>query len=705
MRFAFSESTLYMAVICYDSEPDQLMGNTMQRDASLSADDRFMWTLDPHGNGASGYFFEMNPSGAMGDSLVTAAEAIGGGGGGANNARAWDGIWYAQVEKSEIGWTIEIEIPFRTLSFDPAAPAWGVNFQRTVRRKGEESLWTAFARNQGLRRVSSAGQLEGISQISQGIGLDVEPFVSARQTAIPGRGIPSNAEMAGGVDLVYSITPELKANFTVNTDFAETEVDRRLVNLTRFPLFFPERRTFFLEGTTFFDFAREQGRIVIPFFSRRIGLKEGQQQPIDYGVKLVGQSGANDVGFLQVRTRETEDLAGEDFTVFRGKRRFLEQSYAGVLYTRRAERSTVGSDRQTVSLDFQLSTSRFRGSEILNVSGYHLWTTPAEGESSGIARGVRVEYPNDVWDIRMAYRDNSAGYDPAVGFVDRPDTRRYNPDVRFRPRPQSRVIRRFRFRVDPELFTDWDNQLITRIFVLGAAVDFQSEDRIDFTMFPTYERLEEDFEISDGVILPAGSEYRFTEYLLLAQTASRRVLSAALTYGDGTFFSGTRRQIGLNLGVRPQPGILINLENDWNRVELSEGVFSTRVHRLNVNTQFSPWVFVINNVQYDSVSRVLGWQARFRWILRPGNDLFFVHAQNWQDDPVTGRGTLDRNTAGEVELHTPVLSGCSPSGYVRERRASSTGIIALPVPGEGGEPLPERAHQQPEPWGVGGALG
>ena len=648
VQFAFSESTLYMAVICYDSEPDQLMGNTMQRDAFLSADDRFMWTLDPYGNGLSGYFFEMNPSGAMGDSLITASEATGGGGGGDNNARAWDGIWYAQVEKSDIGWTIEIEIPFRTLNFDPTAPAWGVNFQRTVRRKSEESLWTAFARNQGLRRMSSAGQLEGISKVNQGIGLDVQPFVSAKQIAAPGRNIPSDYEMDGGVDLIYSITPQLKVNFTVNTDFAETEMDQQLVNLTRFPLFFPERRTFFLEGITFFNFAREQGNAITPFFSRRIGLKDGQQQPIDYGVTLTGQSGANDIGFLEVRTRENEDFVGEDFTVFRGRRRFLEQSYAGVLYTRRAERETAVPDRQTVGLDFQLATSRFRGSEILNFSGYYLWTTASEGESSGVARGLRVEYPNDLWDIRMAYREIHAGYDPGVGFFDRRNIRRYNPDLRFQPRPKSPLVRQFRFRVDPEWWTDLDNQLVTRIITLGAAVDFQSEDRVDFTMLPTYERLERDFEISDRVVLPAGGEYRFTRYQVQAETANRRLLSAMMTYEDGTFFSGTRRDFALNLGVRPQPGVLINFENEWNRVEFPEGAFSTRIHRLNVNTQFSPWVFVINNIQYDSVSRVLGWQARFRWILRPGNDLFFVYAQNWRDDPVAGRVTLDRSTAAKL---------------------------------------------------------
>lgn len=319
VRFLFSENSLFMSVICFDSSPDALMGNTMQRDAFLSADDRFMWTLDPYLDGRTGYFFEVNPSGAMGDSLLSGSNN----GGGA--ARAWDGIWNARVQKSEVGWTIEIEIPFRTLNFDPNAPAWGANFQRTVRRKNEESLWTGFERNQGLQRMTNAGLLEGITDVSQGIGLDVQPYGVGNYSAAPGRGVDSTYTGDAGVDFIYSITPQLKANFTINTDFAETEVDDRQVNLTRFPLFFPERRDFFLEGNNFSDFSREFGDAVVPFFSRRIGLVDGQPQRINYGAKVTGQVGSSDIGMLQVSTAARDKQIGEDFTVVRAKQRILRQ--------------------------------------------------------------------------------------------------------------------------------------------------------------------------------------------------------------------------------------------------------------------------------------------------------------------------------------------------------------------------------------------
>lgn len=659
VRFVFSRNSLYMGVVCYDSEPDRLMGNTMLRDAFLSSDDRFMWTFDPYLDGRSGYFFEMNPSGSMGDSLLSGGGGPGGGGGGGGGpggggggARAWDGIWLARVHKSEIGWTIEIEIPFRTLNFAPNAPAWGVNFQRTVRRKNEESFWTGWARNQGLRRMSNAGLLEGITDVSQGVGLDVQPYAVGSYTDAPGRGLDSTFKGDAGVDFTYSLTPQLKANFTLNTDFAETEVDQRRVNLTRFPLFFPERRGFFLEGTTFFDFSREPGNAILPFFSRRIGLSSaGQPQRIDYGTKLTGQVGANDIGLLHVRTAAETNAIGEDFTVLRTKRRFFRQSYAGMIYTRRSQRDVANADYHTVGLDFELATSRFRENQNLEFSGFYLWNTRFNTEAKRSAFGLRLEYPNDLWNARMSFREIQPGYNPALGFVERSNVRRYNPVVQFAPRPKNTsIVRRFSFQGQLDLLTDLQNRLLTRELDLTLFdVNFQSGDNFEVHLVPTHERLEADFEISDGVTLPKGGIYNFTRYTVQAGTANRRVLSVFSRYENGTFFSGHRREFTLNLGIRPRPGVLININNEWNRVELAEGKFSTSVLRLNANNQFSPWISVVNNLQYDSVTRILGWQSRFRWILRPGNDIYFVYAHNWLDDRLTGRRTtLDRNASTKI---------------------------------------------------------
>ena len=383
VRIAYSDRALYMGVICYDDEPTRLLRFQRRRDEFLQADDRFQWVFDPFLTGQNGYFFETNPSGLMGDSLLSSA----------GNNRQWDGIWTLRVQRDDKGWTIEVEIPFATLSFDPKGTTWGVNFQRTVRRKNEESLWTGWARNQGLQRLSNAGVLNGLGDIGQGRGIELRPYGLAASEASPQTGQPgaSNSGKAG-LDMFYSLTPGLRANLTLNTDFAQTEVDQRLVNLTQFPLFFPEKRTFFLEGANLFDFgsvlnvggggaagfSKPDDNSLIPFFARRIGLDaNGAPQDINYGVKLFGQLGRQDVGVLQVRTAD-EDMgpSGENASVLRLKRRLFRQSYVGALYTRRAAVSGAGAPAlETAGADFRLATSAFRGTRNLSLGGFFLRTT------------------------------------------------------------------------------------------------------------------------------------------------------------------------------------------------------------------------------------------------------------------------------------------------------------------------------------------
>ncbi|MCC7032828.1 MAG: carbohydrate binding family 9 domain-containing protein [Acidobacteria bacterium] len=641
VRFAFNRDHLYMGVICFDSEPDKLAGNTSKRDEFLSADDRFMWTMDTFLNQQTGYFFEMNPAGLMADALM--------GPGGSSN-REWDGIWNARVRQSEIGWVIEIDIPFRTLAFDPNAPAWGVNFQRTVRRKQEELLWTGHQRNQGLRRMANAGLLVGLNEVSHGKGFEVKPYV-AGYVDTPG-GAPTVGEADLGLDVAYNLTPSLRAVGTVNTDFAETEVDQRRVNLTRFPLFFPERRTFFLDGATFFDFP------IRAFFSRRIGLVEGVPQRIIGGSKLTGQAGAHDLGALYVRTGEDQGVPGEDFLVGRWRRRILQQSYFGAIYTGRATHGeTDVPTRQTFGADLRLATSTFRGNKNLEFTGYWVANTTANDAGDGAAWGARVEYPNDIWDVSVDVEEVQRNFEPAIGFTPRNDYRRYNPEFRWNPRPATRhpVIRRLGFGIDPYFLTDMRNRMESaggniQLF----RMEMHSGDNFEVNLSPSYERLREDFEIAEGVILPGGSDYHFTRWSVSANTANRRVIALRPRAEWGTFFSGTRQEYEIGVDVRPRPGIRVNTTLEYNMLELAEGSFDTKLIRVAVDNQFTPFMYLVNNVQYDSVSRVLGWQSRFRWIVTPGNDVFVVYTQNWIDDadPLdpgrNGFRNLDRRTAAKV---------------------------------------------------------
>jgi hypothetical protein len=645
VRLLFNRQRLYIGVIAHDSEPDRILGNQMQRDQPFSADDRFMWTIDPYLDGRSGYFFEINPSGAMGDGVLEQGQGT------TSTNKSWDGIWNARVRRSEIGWTAEIEIPFNTLNFDPTAAAWGINFQRTVRRKNEESLWSGWPRNQGLSSMTHAGRLVGLDDLSQGVGLDIKPYLLGTASASPATGTPDLSGVgAAGVDVFYSLTPALRANFTVNTDFAETEVDDRRVNLTRFPLRFPEKREFFLEGSSFLDFASGMSQGAEAFFSRRIGLVAGRPQPVDFGTKLTGQAGRQDIGLLQMRTRASDDGPGEDFAAIRLRRRLFAQSFAGMIYTWRHARDG-GQHLHTAGVDFNLVTSTFRGAQNLAFGGYYVENNTPEGEGGGASYGLRLNFPNEPWNGLVSFREIQEQYDPAIGFVQRRSIRRVNPRMRYTPRLRAHpFIRSFTFEHNLILATNLENELLTREFNLTPLrVDFHSGDNVRVTVTPTFERLDRTFAIHQGVVLPRGGTYDFTRYGVQAQSAARRTIAVQSQYEWGRFFSGDRRELSLGFNLRPRPGVGVGLEGEWNEVALPEGRFATRLLRGVVNAQPSPWMSFVNNLQYDSVSRSLGWQFRFRWITRPGDDLYVVYTHNWTDaDEARRLDTLDRQMAVKV---------------------------------------------------------
>jgi hypothetical protein len=657
VRIAYDADRLVLSVICFDGEPDRILGNQMQRDRSFDADDRFMWAIDTFLDGRTGYYFEINPAGAMGDGLVDPGAQTGWWNEfGAGINRSWDGIWLARVRRTATGWTAEIEIPFRTVNFDPNAGAWGINFQRTIRRKNEDVLWSGHARNQGLARMTNAGRLEGLVGLSQGLGLDVKPYVVGNVSSAPGRGRPDALSTGDvGVDAFYNLTPALRANLSVNTDFAETEVDQRRVNLTRFPLFFEEKRDFFLEGSSFFGFSGEAGRAVMPFFSRRVGLDDrGTPQPIDAGAKLTGQAGAFDVGVLQVRTAESGRRRGEDFSVVRVRRRAFEQSYVGGMYTRRSARVRGDVDRHTAGLDFELATSRFRGNQNLELSGFYLWTSsPDRVEDTG-AYGVRLAYPNDPLTAEISIRELQANYDPALGFVERRGYRRLAPSVEYSWRPRDHPwLRALGWEVEAEILNDPQNRPLTRQFSLSPLeVNFHDGSRVAVEIQPQYERLEEDFEIHDDIVLPVGAVYRFTSYQLEGSTADHRMINLQSNVSVGRFFSGDRREYSAEIGIRPRRGVALAFEAEHNVLELAEGSFDTDVFRLRADTQFSPWLSLANNLQYDNVSTLVGWQMRLRWIRRPGNDLYLVYTHNWREVLQTG---LHRLTTLDNRLATKLV--------------------------------------------------
>ena len=644
IRVVYDADALYIGAKFYDSDPSGILAHQLERNAGLGTDDRFMWILDTFGDGRTGYFFETNPAGLMGDGI------IGGGGMGMGVNKRWDGIWEVQTQILPDGWSAEVRIPFSTLNFDPALDTWGINFQRTIRRRSEEILWSAWRRNETLTRPVHAGELRGLDGISQGVGIEVNPYAvtSARHETAAGADWDRSGK--AGVDLNYSVTPSLRGALTLNTDFAEVEVDQRRVNLTRFPLRFPEQRDFFLEGSGVFSF-----RWADPFFSRRIGLVQGQEVPIRAGARLGGNVGRYELGFYQVRTGSTTLSFGdepaqrwptEDFTVARVRRSLFQQSHVGAIYTRRSSEADPEGPApphgHTIGADFDLYTSQALGRFNAQIEGFMVFhTDPVAGgdllSPERRARGFRWSFPNDLVRLHSSYRDFGIGWDPPVGFAQRRGFRRHQPTLTIAPRhPQWRTIRRTQHQIAFEYLTDMDNRLLNRnLDFTFLEVNFESGDQFDIEAGRGFERLQRTFTIhgsgEDAIRIPAG-DYEGWSWSASFRTAGRRTLSGRGGFERSDFWDGVRSRFDASSTIRPRRGVSLSADYQRNEVRLEQGDFDTNLVRLSGAWNLSPLTTLTGSLQYDDVSSVVGLFARARWIVRPGSDIFVVWTHNWRNE-------------------------------------------------------------------------
>jgi hypothetical protein len=664
IRVVYDADALYIGAMIHD-DPKGILAYQKQRDAGLGTDDRFMWILDTFLDGRTGYFFEINAAGLMGDGLLGAGGGGGGGGGfggGFGVNKSWDGIWEARVARLPDGWSAEIRIPFSTLNFDPALDTWGINFQRTIRRDNEEILWRGFKRNQGLSRPIHAGRVTGLQGLSQGLGLELRPSAVGTWKRVEADADPSTFPRDVSLDVGYNITPSLRASASLNTDFAEVEVDDRRVNLTRFPMRFPERRAFFLEGSRVFSFAESSG--VSPFFSRRIGLDGGEPIPLKYAARLGGQSGPWELGLIQVGTGRhefapdlddpTDALPAESFTVARVRRSFFSQSTIGAIYTRRStgrdDDGWAPPDRHTAGMDLNLTTSRLFGDKNAQFEAFFVWNSnpePEDARSLGdlSARGFRFNFPNNPWSGHFSFREFGEAYDPDMGFVTRNGFRRMEPRIGWNPRtPGISWLRNLGFSAQytylESLATGRPEEKQLQLELLG--LDFESGDNVEVTANRTYEYLDDAFEVSDGIEIEPGG-YTTWELGLQGRTAGRRKVSLNGEISRSQFWDGDRSQTRLGLTLRPMPGL--NFSGNWERndVTLPQGEFTASVYRAGSGWDASPWISLNGNVQYDDVSGVVGLFAKLRWIVKPGNDVFLVYTHNWER--LSGQDALDRRFA------------------------------------------------------------
>lgn len=630
VRLLTDGETLFIGLRARDPDPARIAIHTMQKDADLEGDDTFTLVFDTFGDRRTGYYFRVNAAGARYDGLIVDQETV---------SPDWDGIWDAAAGIDSGGWTLEVAIPGRSLRFAPGAAAWGFNVERSVARDRTTLRWTGTTLDARLPDMRRAGSLLLAGGLRQGVGLSISPYGLARHDA---DFILDDSDAKGdaGLDVSYGLTEQLSGVLTINTDFAETEVDTRQINLTRFPLFFPEKRYFFVEGANQFDFGIGLGEDFVPFFSRRIGLFDGGRVPLDAGAKIIGRQGRWGIGVLDVRTGDTPDAPATNLFAGRVTCDLDDHLRLGAIGTRGDPDGVTGN--WLGGLDAVWRTSRLFGDKNFAAGGW--WTRtggdPPAGDPGGRPDGwgLKVDYPNDLWDNVLVVKIFGDSLDPALGFLPRPGVRYYRAGSSFRPRPKSGFfagkVRQFFFEAYPTYVTDHAGIVESwEVFTAPFNVESPAGARLEANWIPAFERPTAPFEVSPGVVIPEGA-YHFTRSRIEGMTRPDRPLQWGASVELGGFYDGRLARIeGLARYAGRSGHLQLELDGLHIQGALPAGDFISRLWQLKTAYSFSPDLVLSLYGQYDSVSRNIGVNARLRFTIHPGADLYAVWTRGWLHPP------------------------------------------------------------------------
>jgi hypothetical protein len=612
---AYDYDNVYFAFRCYD-DTGKVIAQRMVRDEWLVQDDRVSVTLDPLMDERNGYFFQVNAIGARFDGIVEASTV----------SFDWDGIWDAKAQIDEEGYVVEMAIPYKTMNVNPEQTVWGMQLFRGVHGPGEWVMWASPFYDSGFFNMAQTGYLHGLDGIQQGKGLDIVVNGAGR---VVDDGETGRRYRKGdpGLDVFYRVTPSLSASLTANTDFGDTEVDQRAVNLSRFSLFFPEKRKFFLKDFKIFDFAHlsENGR---PFFSRRIGLTEsGETVGVRAGGKVSGRIGPVNVGLLDVVIDDHDGIDGSNLGVARLSLDFLGESRVGVIATSGDPDSE--EDSALYGVDLQLKSSDWIENRQFAAFFWVQQSRNAGVRSDEAAFGTRIEYPNDRTFWRVDVEELQTNFDPKLGFANRTDMRRYELFWRRRQRlePTSRWGKLLVY-VDHEIIGSWitdtENELESaRLELHPFWLETHRGGRLEFSYRREREILTEPFPILEGVTIPVGrySWHRGKGKVLFSGT---RPLSGSFTADWGGFFGGTRLDLIGTIEWRPSKHYLIAVEYEQNQVDIDADEFTTRIARFRFNLTFSTELSWNTFIQYDNVTDQIGINSRLRWIVEPGREIVLV---------------------------------------------------------------------------------
>jgi hypothetical protein len=633
LRVLYDDKNLYIGAYCFSADPDAIVVTDLQHDQKGEGSDTIRILLDPFQDKRNAYVFFVNARGARTDGLA----------GGEHFSTNWDGIWQAKSRLVTDGWCCEIKIPFKTISFNPNLGEWGFNVERYIPRKNETIRLSGISKDSFFYNPAAAALLGGIKNIRQGKGLTLKPYVSLDMARDYENRQPREWKMNGGFDLYKHFTPNLVGVLTYHTDFAETEVDDRQFNLTRFPLYFPEKRSFFLEGSEIFSFGAGGGYhpSFEPFFSRRIGLYKGEPVPIDWGAKVYGKIGRTNVALLDVQTQTLNSVPAGNFAAGRIYHNIFAQSKVGLIFT--SGQPGTNAVNTLLGIDFEYATSRLFKSKNFSAGGWwvHNWNAAAEGRHCGY--GFRVEYPNDLLDFHFTYNYFGDALDPGLGFLSRGSVQQFESMFRIKPRPTKgllgRWLRQISLMLYPNVHWDLGGSLESSRISVAPFTIFDSEWGDRFEVFFIFHRevLPKSFEVADGVVIPV-DDYRYNRYQINLKSASHRKVAIDMEYEFGGFYGGRLSQLEVGVDLNFKGNVRLGLEGDFIRGNLPQGKFAETLYRAKADFYLTPDLGLMTYIQYDSLSENIGANFRFKWRMSPGNTIYLVYNKSWEKayDPLSG---------------------------------------------------------------------
>ena len=629
VRILAEARNIYIGIICFDPDPSGIVSFSKLRDVDLQNEDHIRIVLDPSKDGQSGYIFGVNPSAARYDALVSNR--------GESENKNWDGIWEAKTAITEKGWTVEIKIPIQSINYKKGLTEWGFNIERRIQRLQETIRWSNVTRDQWFTQTSKAGLITELPEFSYGWGTNIRPSIVGNYTETgpaSDKGIASDFTFQPSLDINQRIGPNITASLTANTDFAETEVDSRQTNLTRFSLFFPEKRTFFLEGADIFEFGLGIGRTFLPFYSRKIGLYENTQVPIIAGGKINGRIDNTAFGglFMGTDAVSTSDfeIPRTQMGVIRVRQNIMKESSVGIIGTFGDPTGLSGS--YLGGVDFTYQTTSFNGNKNILIGATYQYTDREDLNGDQTAFSFKFDYPNDLWDIALTYIRLGDAFDPSLGFVPRKAINSYRFGVTYAPRPDWNWLRQMRNQIFISYVSDlagnWESY---RVFTAPVNWRLESGDRIEANFVPTGENEPIDRDVADGVSILAG-EYHYFRYRFEMEFAAKRKINGQASWWFGTFYDGTLNTYELKVNWNPFKILTFEFEGIKNIGSLVSGNFDQTLIGGRARLNITPDLQLNSYVQYDTESKSVGINSRLHYIFLPLGDLFVVYNHNTIQD-------------------------------------------------------------------------